>query len=84
MRTLYTFDKHNYSDDMEVFERFAVRAVIIRDGKLAMQQPVRATTRYWAAASMQARPTRWRWHGRCARRQGFLSCRKASGSVARS
>ena len=29
MRTLYTFDKHNYSDDMEVFERFAVRAVII-------------------------------------------------------
>ena len=32
MRTLYTFDKHNYSDDMEVFERFAVRAVIIRDG----------------------------------------------------
>ena len=38
MRTLYTFDKHNYSDDMEVFERFAVRAVIIRDGKLAMQQ----------------------------------------------
>ena len=27
MRTLYTFDKHNYSDDMEVFERFAVRAV---------------------------------------------------------
>lgn len=38
MKTLYTFDKHNYSDDMEVFERFAVRAVIIRDGKLAMQQ----------------------------------------------
>ena len=31
MRTLYTFDKHNYSDDMEVFERFAVRAVIIRE-----------------------------------------------------
>ena len=35
MRTLYTFDKHNYSDDMEVFERFAVRAVIYQRRKLA-------------------------------------------------
>ena len=51
---------------------------------LPCSRPVRATTRYWAAASMRARPTRWRWHGRCARRQGFLSCRKASGSAARS
>ena len=38
MRTLFTFDKHNYSDDLEVFERFSVRTIIIRDGKLAMQQ----------------------------------------------
>jgi len=37
-----------------------------------MQQAGEATTRYWAAASMQARPTRLRWHGRCARRQGLL------------
>lgn len=84
MRTLYTFDKHNYSDDMEVFERFAVRAVIIRDGKLAMQQAGEGYYKILGGASMQARPTRLRWHGRCARRQGFLSCRKASGSVARS
>ena len=38
MKTLYILDKHNYSDDMEEFERFAVRAVIIRDGKIAMQR----------------------------------------------
>ena len=38
MKTLYTLDKHNYSDDMPIFERFAVRALIIRGGKLAMQQ----------------------------------------------
>lgn len=38
MKTLYIFDKHNYSDDMKVFERFAVRGIVIRDGKIAMQQ----------------------------------------------
>ena len=30
MEILYTFDKHNYRDDMPVFERFAVRGIIIR------------------------------------------------------
>ena len=38
MEILYTFDKHNYTDDMPVFERFAVRGIIIRDGRIAMQQ----------------------------------------------
>lgn len=38
MEILYRFDKHNYTDDMPVFERFAVRGIIIRDGRIAMQQ----------------------------------------------
>ena len=38
MKTLYIFDKHNYTEDMKVFERFAVRGIVIRDGKIAMQQ----------------------------------------------
>ena len=78
MRTLYTFDKHNYSDDMEVFERFAVRAVIIRDGKLAMQQ---AGEGYYKilGGGIDAGET-----NEVALAQGFLSCRKASGSAERS
>ena len=78
MRTLYTFDKHNYSDDMEVLSASRCARLLSETASLPCSRPVRATTRYWAAASMQARPTRWRWHVRCARRQGFLSCRKAS------
>lgn len=38
MKTLCVFDKHNYTDDMKVFNRFAVRGIIIRDGRIAMQQ----------------------------------------------
>lgn len=38
MRTLITLDEKNYTDDMPVFEKFAVRAVIIRDGRIAMQK----------------------------------------------
>ena len=83
MRTLYTFDKHNYSDDMEVFASRCAR-LHQRSPKLSCSRPVMDTTRYWAGHRCGQRPTRWRWHVRCARRQGFLSCRKASGSAARS
>lgn len=38
MRRLLTIDEKNYTEDMPVFEKFAVRAVIIRDGKIAMQK----------------------------------------------
>lgn len=38
MRTIKVFDEKNYTDDMTVFEKYAVRAVIIRDGKIAMQK----------------------------------------------
>lgn len=38
MRTLLSFDEKNYTDDMPVFEKYAVRGVIIRDGKIAMQK----------------------------------------------
>lgn len=46
MEILYTFDKHNYTDDMPVFERFAVRGIIIRDGRIAMRRPVKAIIRF--------------------------------------
>lgn len=38
MRTLFTIDKKNYTDDMPVIERFAVRALINRNGLWAMQK----------------------------------------------
>lgn len=38
MRILLTLDSHNYTEDMPVFEKFSTRAVIIRDGKIAVQQ----------------------------------------------
>ncbi len=38
MVRLLTLDEKNYTDDMPVYEKFAVRAVIIRDGKVAMQK----------------------------------------------
>lgn len=38
MKKLLVFDSENYNDSMPVFERFGVRAVIFRDGKMAMQQ----------------------------------------------
>lgn len=37
MKRLLTLDMKNYTDDMPVFEKHTVRAVIIRDGKMAMQ-----------------------------------------------
>lgn len=38
MKKLLTLDLKNYTDDMPVIEKHTVRAVIFRDGKLAMQQ----------------------------------------------
>lgn len=37
MRILATFDANNYQDADEVYEKYSVRAIIMRDGKLAMQ-----------------------------------------------
>ena len=38
MKRLLTLDKHDYTEDMPVFRRWNVRAVIFRDGKLAMER----------------------------------------------
>lgn len=38
MRTILVMDEKNYTDDMPVFERVGVRAIIRRNGLLAMQQ----------------------------------------------
>ena len=38
MRIIKTIDSHNYTEEMPVFEKYSVRGVIIRDGKIAMQQ----------------------------------------------
>lgn len=37
MNLLLTIDKKNYTDDMPLTERFGVRAIILKNGKLAMQ-----------------------------------------------
>lgn len=37
MRILATFDADNYQDTNEVYEKYSVRAIIMRKGKLAMQ-----------------------------------------------
>ncbi|MEE1029018.1 MAG: NUDIX domain-containing protein [Agathobacter sp.] len=41
MRILLSLDEKNYTDEMTVFEKYAVRGVIIRDGKIAMQKATR-------------------------------------------
>ena len=38
MRTLFVLDEQNYSEDMPVFEKTAVRAIISKNGKYAMQR----------------------------------------------
>lgn len=38
MKRLFTIDLNNYTEDMPVFEKHTVRAIIIRDGKVAMQK----------------------------------------------
>lgn len=38
MRTILVLDEKNYTEDMPVFERFGVRALIQRNGLFAMQQ----------------------------------------------
>lgn len=38
MQTLLVLDEKNYTEDMQVFERFVVRALIEKDGLFAMQQ----------------------------------------------
>ena len=38
MKVLAVFDEKNYTDDMPKFERYCVRGVIVRDGKIAMQK----------------------------------------------
>lgn len=38
MKVLLTLDEKDYSEDMQVYERFSVRAIIKQDGRYAMQQ----------------------------------------------
>ena len=38
MRKILIFDEKNYSEDMPVFEKFGARAIIRKNGLLAMQQ----------------------------------------------
>ena len=38
MQTIFVLDEKNYTEDMPVFERFVVRALIEKDGLFAMQQ----------------------------------------------
>ena len=38
MELLLTLDEKNYHEDMPVFEKQVARAIIVRDGKLAMQR----------------------------------------------
>lgn len=38
MRILKTIDRKDYTDQMPVFEKFSVRGVILREGRLAVQQ----------------------------------------------
>ena len=37
MERLLTLDLKDYTDDMPVFEKYTVRAIIMRDGRLSMQ-----------------------------------------------
>jgi 8-oxo-dGTP pyrophosphatase MutT (NUDIX family) len=37
MKLLKVYDSQNYTDDMPVFEKYSVRGVIVRDGKIATQ-----------------------------------------------
>ena len=37
MRLLFTMDEKDYTDDMPVFEKWAVRGIICKNGKYAMQ-----------------------------------------------
>lgn len=37
MKLLKVYDSRNYTDDMPVFEKYSVRGVIVRDGKIATQ-----------------------------------------------
>ena len=38
MNLLFVMDEHNYTEDMPIIERFAVRALICRDGLWAVQK----------------------------------------------
>lgn len=38
MRKILVLDEKNYTEEMPVFEKFATRAIIWKDGRLAMQQ----------------------------------------------
>ncbi len=37
MRILATFDAKDYQDTIDIYEKYSVRGIIMRDGKLAMQ-----------------------------------------------
>lgn len=37
MKLLAVFDEKNYSDTTKIFEKYSVRGIIMRDGKIAMQ-----------------------------------------------
>ena len=38
MKKLLVLDYKNYTEDLPVYEKNTVRAIIMKDGKLAMQQ----------------------------------------------
>ena len=37
MQLLAKFDENNYSDTTELLEKYTIRGIIVRDGKIAMQ-----------------------------------------------
>ena len=37
MEILKKFDAQNYKDTTSVFEKYTIRGIIVRDGKIAMQ-----------------------------------------------
>ena len=49
MEVLAVFDEKNYDDTTKVYEKYNVRGVIFRDGKIAMQCSTMANIRCPAA-----------------------------------
>lgn len=56
MEILKKFDAQNYKDTTSVFEKYTIRGIIVRDGKIAMQCSKRESIRSRAVAWKQERP----------------------------
>ena len=46
MELLKKFDEQNYKDTTSVFEKYTIRGIIVRDGKIAALQGIVTGTRY--------------------------------------